>query len=555
MTEGQEPLEPAVLDTDTGPTFPTLSQEMAGRMASYGVPVEVDGGQFLYRFGDKDVDVYLIRAGEVDILESDGRGGHRLVTTHRANQFTGELAQLSGRSALLCARTVVPTSAVRLSPNQFRHLISAEPDIGEVILRAMILRRADLKRQAAGNTVVIGSQDSHDSLRIQQFLTRNGYPHRFLDTDRDDEACAALSAFHFGPEALPAVILNGETVLRQPSNRDLAAAIGFSEHVMPSHVHDVAIVGAGPAGLAAAVYAASEGLDTIVIEALGPGGQAGTSSRIENYLGFPTGVSGQELADRAQTQAQKFGARMVVAETAVSLDCSGLPYRIGLLGGGVIAARSVVLACGARYRKLLLPELARYEGRGVHYAATSLEGRLCGGSDAVVVGGGNSAGQAAIFLSGLARHVHLVVRKGGLKATMSEYLITRIMESPRITLHPYTDITGLSGDGALTTVHWQSRGAPVTAHAARHLFLMIGAAPNTDWLTDCVALDDKGFVTTGYVHADQAAISQFSTSLPGVFAVGDVRSGSVKRVASSVGEGSVVVSAVHAWLGSLAARN
>ncbi|MCS0503257.1 FAD-dependent oxidoreductase [Ancylobacter mangrovi] len=536
-----------------GQTFPKLPPAMVERISRYGEPASFDGGDYLFEVGDRGVDFFLILDGAVDILESDGRDGHVLIITHEPGEFTGELNHLTGRAVLVCARAARPTRVIRVTRDAFRRMVSAEPDIGEIILRAFILRRVGLIQHAEGGTVVLGSGHSASALRIQSFLTRNGYPHRVIDIDHDASAQQAIESFHLGPGALPVVILSGEQVLEHPTNRALADALGITEELDPDHVYDVAVVGAGPAGLAAAVYAASEGLDTIVIEAVGPGGQAGSSSRIENYLGFPTGISGQALAGRAQVQAQKFGARLVVAKAATSLDCSDFPYRVSLDGTETIAARTIVVATGARYRRLDVPDLARFEGQGVHYAATSLEGRLCVDSEVVVVGGGNSAGQAAIFLSGKASHVHILVRGEGLTDTMSDYLVRRIVESSAITLHPRCEITALIGEECLEAVRWRERGGAETERQVSNLFQMIGAEPNSDWLSGCVALDDKGFVKTGYVHDDRVGVAQHATSIPGVFAVGDVRADSVKRVASSVGEGSVVVHAIHGWLASLAA--
>jgi thioredoxin reductase (NADPH) len=348
---------------------------------------------------------------------------------------------------------------------------------------------------------------------------------------------------------LPVVIAPGEGVLHNPSNAELADALGLTEALDPNAIYDVAVVGAGPAGLAAAVYAASEGLRTIVVESLAPGGQAGTSSKIENYLGFPTGISGQALAGRAQVQAQKFGARLAISRSAVRLDCDRHPYGVGLEDGRTVAARAVVIASGARYRKLAVPDYARYEGKGIHYAATAMEAKLCAGEEVAVVGGGNSAGQAAVFLSRTVAHVHVVIRGAGLAATMSDYLVRRIAFSPRITVHPRTEITGLAGAAALRGVTWTDRDSGESeTRPVGNLFVMIGAEPNTDWLDGCLALDDKGFIRTGQDADGRPLASPYGTTLPGIYAVGDVRSGSVKRVASGVGEGSVVIQAVHQFL-------
>jgi thioredoxin reductase (NADPH) len=535
-------------------TFPKLAPEMIARVWHYGEADSFEGGAYLYRVGDRDVDFFVVLDGAVDILESDGHNGHVLVTTHEFREFTGELDHLSGRAVLVCARAVTATHVIRIGRNAFRRLVNIEADIGQIILHAFILRRIGLLQNAAGGVVVIGDTRSTETLRVESFLARNGEPYKLIDTRLDASASSALQAFHLDHVALPVVILQGKRILSLPSNGQLADALGIAERIDPSHVYDVAVVGAGPAGLAAAVYAASEGLDTLVIEAIAPGGQAGSSSRIENYLGFPTGISGQGLAERAQIQAQKFGASLAVARTATRLDCSVSPFKLETADGGVVSARAVVVATGASYRRLDLPELSRFEGNGVHYAATSIEGRLCPGDEVIVVGGGNSAGQAAVYLSGFARHVHLLVRGTGLAATMSDYLIRRIADSPRISLHTCTQVVGLLGDPYLEAVRWRDGDGVETVQRSSNLFLMIGATPNTAWLGDCVKLDAKQFVVTGQPSGD-APVTPYQTSVPGVFAVGDVRANSVKRVASGVGEGSVVIHDIHGWLAQRSTQN
>jgi thioredoxin reductase (NADPH) len=529
-----------------GEAFPLLTPDMVARIAPFGRMDRFDGGAYLYEVGDREVDFFVILNGAVDVFESDGHGGQALIATHRENQFTGELHHLSGRAVLVCGRAIVPTSVVRLSRPSLLKMVSAEPDIGEIILRSFILRRARLLEHAEGGTVIVGSCRAGDTVRIQTFLERNGYPYRCLDTDFDDDARVAMETFHAEADSLPIVVLNGVRVLSRPANRDLAEALGITERLDSAHVYDVVVVGAGPSGLAAAVYAASEGLDTLVIEAVGPGGQAGTSSRIENYLGFPMGISGQDLARRAQIQAQRFGARFAVANPAGRLECACYPFAVHLEGGNVVLGRSIVVATGARYRRLNIAEAEHFEGKGIHYAATSIEAQLCEGSEVAVVGGGNSAGQAAIFLSSRARRVHLLVRGEGLSATMSDYLVSRIMQSTRITLHIHSEIASLLGENYLSSVRWRQSGEKEVEHCISNLFLMIGAVPNTDWLNGCVELDDRGFILTGYDHDG----APYASSVPGIFAVGDVRAKSIKRVASSVGEGSVVVHSIHGWLAS-----
>ncbi|QRM55852.1 FAD-dependent oxidoreductase [Sinorhizobium sp. BG8] len=531
-----------------GEAFPRLTPDMVARIAPFGGSDRFEAGVYLYEVGDREVDFFVILNGAVDVFESDGQGGHKLIATHRENQFTGELHHLSGRAVLVCGKATVPTSVIRLSRSSLLKLVSAEPDIGEIILRSFILRRARLLEHAEGGTVVVGNCRAGDTVRIQTFLERNGYPYRCLDTDVDVDARVAMESFHADADSLPIVVLNGVRVLTRPTNHDLAEALGITERLDPSHVYDVLVVGAGPSGLAAAVYAASEGLNTLVIEAIGPGGQAGTSSRIENYLGFPMGISGQDLARRAQIQAQRFGARFAVADAALRLDCTCYPFQVQLEGGGVVLGRSVVVATGARYRRLDIPEAQRFEGKGIHYAATSIEAQLCEGSEVAIVGGGNSAGQAAIFLSSRARRVHLLVRGDGLSATMSDYLVGRITQSSRIDLYTRSEITSLAGEGYLSSVRWRQHGNEGFEHEISNLFLMIGAVPNTDWLNGCVELDDRGFILTGDHCNSAPQSSPYATSVPGIFAVGDVRAQSVKRVASSVGEGSVVVHSIHGWL-------
>jgi thioredoxin reductase (NADPH) len=397
--------------------------------------------------------------------------------------------------------------------------------------------------------VLIGSGRAADILRMQSFLLRNGYPHRLLDTEADSAAEGFLECFNLKAEQLPVVITPEKGVLHNPSLAVLADHLGLTEAIEDGTVYDVAVIGAGPAGLAAAVYAASEGLQTIVLEGLAPGGQAGTSSKIENYLGFPTGISGQALAGRAQVQAQKFGARLAISRMVSGIVCRDLPYELRLDDGGSVTANAVIVATGARYRKLSVSNYDAFEGQGIHYAATAMEAKLCGGEEVIVVGGGNSAGQAAVFLAQTAAHVHILVRADGLAATMSDYLVRRIESSPQITLHTRTEIERLEGDAFLRHVTWVRRDTGESERRPiQNVFVMIGAEPNTEWLDGCLDLDAKGFVRTGQAAEGQLLPSPYATSRTGIFAVGDVRSGSVKRVASGVGEGSVVVQAVHQFL-------
>ncbi len=525
-------------------TFPRLRPEMATRLGGHGVEEQVAEGTLLFERGQRSVDFFFVIEGRIEVYERDHDGLPNVFSVLGPGQFTGELDLFNDREILVSARAAVDSRVLRVSRADFRRLVSGEPDIGEIILRALILRRVGLIRHGHGGVILVGPGHGGDTLRLQRFLTRNNYPHRVLDTETEAGAGAFLECFYITRAELPVVILPGNRLLRNPLTPALADALGLTEALHPGQVYDVAVIGAGPAGLASAVYAASEGLDTIVVEGTAPGGQAGTSSKIENYLGFPTGISGQALAGRAQVQAQKFGARLAISRAAVGLDCDGTPFRLRLDGEREILARAVVVATGARYRKLDVANYARFEGQGIHYAATAMEARLCGGEEVIVVGGGNSAGQAAMFLSRAAGHVHILVRADGLAATMSDYLVQRILSSPRITLHARTEITALDGDTGLRSVTWTNRdsGASETRKIG-NVFVMIGAEPNTDWLCGCLELDAKGFVVTG-----AAAGSPYATSRAGVYAVGDVRSGSIKRVASSVGEGSVVVAALHGFL-------
>jgi len=533
-------------------TFPVLSPEMATRVAAFGTQETLSAGTLVFRRGERSVDFFFVLEGAIEIFDMTPEGAPNVFTVHAKHQFTGELDLFNDREILVSGRTAGETRVVRVRRADFRQMVTAEPDIGEIIMRAFILRRTGLILHAQGGVVLIGPGHGGDTLRLQRFLTRNGYPHRLLDTDLDADAGGFLECFSLGADALPVVIVphaSDQTALRNPSTAEVAAALGLDERLDPDRVYDLVVVGAGPAGLAAAVYAASEGLDTLIIEGLAPGGQAGTSSKIENYLGFPTGISGQALASRAWVQAQKFGARLAVSRYATAMECDTLPYRVRFDDDAAVQAAAIVIATGARYRKLDLPDYARFEGQGIHYAATAMEANLCRDEAVIVVGGGNSAGQAAVFLSRSVAHVHILVRASGLAATMSDYLVQRIESSPKITLHARTAITGLHGDATLEAVTWHDRSAPApVTHPIRNVFVMIGAEPNTDWVRGCLELDEKGFIRTGYDVEGRALESPYATARPGVFAVGDVRSGSTKRVASGVGEGSVVVQAIHRFL-------
>ncbi|WP_404334736.1 FAD-dependent oxidoreductase [Sphingomonas sp. MMS12-HWE2-04] len=530
--------------------FPRLSAEMVTRMLPYGEVQYPEAGAYLFRRSERSVAFFVVLDGEVALLDEEGDVVRAPLRSYGPGEFTGELYLFNHRAVLVSAQAGPGTRVLRIEREAFRKLAASEADIGELLMRAFILRRVELIATGFGGVTLLGSAYDAETHRIRAFLIRNGYPYRLLDPDSEEEAAALVATFALDAADLPVLLTGDGAMLRNPGNADVADALGLTERRDPDRVFDLIVVGAGPSGLAAAVYAASEGLDTLVIEADAPGGQAGTSSRIENYLGFPTGISGQALAGRAQVQAQKFGAQLAISRGATGIDCGTRPFGITLEGGERVAGRSVLIATGARYRRLSVPDYDRLEGCGIYYAATPMEAQLCMGEEAVVVGGGNSAGQAAVFLARTCSHVHVLVRSAGLAETMSDYLVQRIRNSPQITLHVFSEITAVAGDTYLSQVAWRDRRSGAeTVRPVRNLFAMIGAEPNTGWLDGCVPLDDRGFVLTGSDAAGTPLASPYATRVPGIFAVGDVRSGSIKRVASGVGEGSVVVSAVHQFLG------
>ncbi len=538
----------------TAQIFPVLTPEQTERLAAYGVEEVIVPGQVLFRRGDRRADFFLVLEGKVGITRTGEVGDDEIITVHGPGQFSGELDQVSARALLVGAVVVAPGRVVRVAHKDVAHMMAAEPDIGEIIMRAFILRRMGFLHHGQVGIVLIGRPDDPDTLRIERFAVRNGYPLRLVDADNDPDASSCLGQHGLTLGDLPAVVTPDRVVMLNPETTVLADRLGMTERFDPDQVFDVAVVGAGPAGLSAATYAASEGLSTVIIEGLAPGGQAGASSKIENYLGFPTGISGQALAGRAQVQAQKFGARLAVSRAVVGVDCESHPYRLKLEDGQTLQALSVVIASGARYRKLDVPDYDRFDGQAIHYAATAMESDLCRGQSVVVVGGGNSAGQAAMFLSRTVGHVHMLVRGEGLAATMSDYLVQRIESSARITLHPFSEVTRLEGDRTLRRIGWTDRKTgEETVVDAGALFVMIGAQPNTDWLAGCFDLDQQGFVLTGESGV-AGARSAYETEKLGIYAVGDVRSGSIKRVAAGVGEGSVVVSAIHRHLEEVRAR-
>jgi thioredoxin reductase (NADPH) len=535
--------------------FPKLRAAEIARLGAFGTERRTTAGEILFDPGATNLSVFVILEGDIEIVSLSAKD-ETVVVLHEPGEFTGEENQLSGRPALVRGRTTRPSRLLEIDFASMRRIVQTDSALSEIFLRAYMLRHAVLVSSGLGDLLLIGSNHSAGTLRLKAFLSRNNYPYTYLDADRDSAAQGLLDQFAVRPDEIPVLICRGRTVLRNPGNAEVAACLGMNEEVDEASVYDVVVVGAGPSGLAAAVYAASEGLRVLVLENSAPGGQAGCSSKIENYLGFPTGVSGQDLADRALVQAQKFGAQVTVARGAIALKCTGRPFVVEMAGGGTVQGRSVIVATGAAYRKLPLPDIGRFEGVGIYYGATNVEAQLCQGEEIIIVGGGNSAGQAAVFLSDRVKHVHLLVRGAGLSDTMSRYLIRRIEDSPSITLRPFTEITAIEGNGHLQQVCWRDNQSNATeARSIQHLFLMTGAAPNTSWLDGCLKLDDKKFVKTGpdLTRDDLSGAGWplkrspylLETSLPHVFAVGDVRSGSVKRVASAVGEGSIAIQLLH----------
>ena len=529
--------------------FPTLDEAQVARLEPFGEQRRVDPGEIVFDQGDESHGVFIVLEGSLGIAGvSDGR--ETVLRVLGPGAFTGEVNQLSGRRSLVRCRAREASALLELGRTSLRRIMQTDAALGEIFLRAFVLRRVQLIANSVGDAVLIGSSHSSDTLRLKTFLSRNGHPHTYVDVERNPDVQGMLDHLGIHLTDIPVLICRGDLVLRNPTNAEAAACFGLNAGIDESAVYDLIVVGAGPSGLAAAVYGASEGLNVLAIEGNAPGGQAGASSRIENYLGFPMGISGQDLASRAFVQAEKFGAQILVARAARALKCERPPYTIELDGGGSVRGRSIILAAGAQYRRLALPKLAQFEGAGVYYGATQVEAQICQNEEVAVVGGGNSAGQAAVFLSGFAKHVYLLVRGSGLADTMSRYLISRIEACEGITLKTRTQIEELDGDGRLERIRWRAAQAGATEiHEIRHLFLMTGADPNTAWLGGCLALDNKQFIKTGAELGPAWSLRRppylLETSVPGVFAVGDIRAGSVKRVASAVGEGSMAVQFVH----------
>jgi thioredoxin reductase (NADPH) len=536
-------------------TFPTLTPAQIARLAAHGKKIAIHKGQILAEPGDRHRQLFVVLSGSIEVVRLTMEG-EQLVIVIGPGGFTGEMSTLRGVGSLARARVRDDGEVLAIPDDQLRTVVQTDAQLSELFMRAFILRRVALVAAQQGDVILIGSRHSAGTLRVQQFLSRNAFPFVNLDVDTDPSVQALLDRFHVTVEDIPVVICRGETMAKNPSNEQLAECLGMNPQIDCKTVRDVIVIGAGPAGLAAAVYAASEGLNVLVLETNAPGGQAGSSSRIENYLGFPTGISGQALAGRALVQAQKFGAEVAIANSAIRLRCEPKPFEIELSGEHLVRGRAIIIASGVEYRKLALSNSDRFHGAGIYYAATYIEAQLCRDEEIVIVGGGNSAGQAAVFLASICKHVNLLVRSNGLADSMSRYLIRRIDDTPNITLRSRTEITDLEGDSSLEQVTWhctldnRTETSPI-----RHVFLMTGAVPNTSWLEGCLALDEKGFVRTGLdLHTDDTILGRwpltrqpymFETTVPRVFAVGDVRCGSVKRVAAAVGEGSACIQLVH----------
>jgi len=557
MAQKAIPLDFTFATTDRSEAaFPQLTDAQIARVKPLGNVRRISRGEILFEQGDVGVPFFVFLSGAMEVVQPVGNQ-EKPITFHRsAGEFTGEISMISGRRCLARGRVTEDGEVIEVSPEGLQKLIQTDAELSEILMRAFIMRRIYLISHGLGDVILLGSRHSSGTLRLREFLGRNGHPYNYVDLDTDKDAQEILDRFHVKVEEIPVIICRGSAVLRNPTIQELADCLGYNQAIDSLQLRDLIVVGAGPSGLAAAVYAASEGLDVLVIENNAPGGQAGSSSKIENYLGFPLGISGGELAGRAYTQARKFGADVFISRAVSRLTCDRKPYILELEDGTRLSARSIVIATGAQYNKLNVANLALFEGNGVYYGATYIEAQLCQSEEVIVVGGGNSAGQAAVFLAQSASKVHMLVRSGGLKDTMSRYLIRRIEENPNIELHLYTEITALEGTERLDRVQWQNKNTgEKETRDIQHVFLMTGAAPGSSWLKDCIAMDERGFIKTGRDISDaelQAANWPLTrppllleTSLPGVFAVGDVRSGNVKRVASAVGEGSISVHLVH----------
>jgi thioredoxin reductase (NADPH) len=545
----------AIMTERAAQMFPRLTPAQIQRISTVGHRRDVHAGEVLFDVGDKNTPFFVVVSGTVDVVRRIG-DREEPITVYHPGGFSGEMNMLSAQRSLARGRVTTDGEVIVVDRAALRTLVQRDSELSEILMRAFILRRTALMSEDNNDLVLLGSRHSGSTQQIREFLSRNGQPFTYEDVETDPSVQVLFDRFHIGVNDVPVIVCRSGNILKNPTIESLSSHLGLSAELDPKEVRDVVIVGAGPAGLAAAVYGASEGLDVLVLESTAPGGQAGTSSRIENYLGFPTGISGQALAGRALAQAEKFGAEVAIGRTVARLDCDSRPYRLHLTDGQVLRTRSIVIASGVRYRRPDLPSLARFEGAGIYYSATHLEAQLCGGEEIAIVGGANSAGQAAVFLARIARQVDMLVRGRGLAESMSRYLIQRIEDAPNITVRVRTQIDALEGDEGLERVGWRhiDSGERET-RGIRSLFLMTGADPNTRWLEGCVALDEKKFVKTGLdllpedLAATRWTLSRrpylMETSIPGVFCVGDARSTSVKRVASAVGEGSICVQMVH----------
>jgi thioredoxin reductase (NADPH) len=541
------PAAQTIIATRGAQMFPILSDVERARLARFGEPRHYAKGDRLARVGEAGPGLVLILAGEVEVTQNVG-GTPTPIVTHGPGSFMGELAQLSGRPSLVEAEALTDVEAMIIPPERLRAVLVAEAELGERIMRALILRRVGLLETGGGGPVIVGHAGDGDVLRLTNFLSRNGHPFQLLNPDTDSCAQTLVERFHVVPEELPIVLCPGGQLLKNPAEGTLARCIGLVGPIDPDRLFDLVVIGAGPSGLATSVYAASEGLDVLTLDCRAFGGQAGASARIENYLGFPTGISGMALMGRAFSQAQKFGVEMAIPDEALKLECGNDPLHLLLATGERVQARAAVIATGARYRRLDVPGLEEFEGASVHYWASPIEAQLCLGEGVALVGGGNSAGQAAVYLAGHAAHVTMIVRKP-LAATMSAYLVDRIAELANVEVVTGAEIVALSGEqGRLAEIAWRDLASGAeTRRAVCQLFSFIGAEPNTDWLAASgLRVDSRGFVCTG-ADAEEDRLP-LETSRRGVFAVGDVRADSVKRVAAAVGDGAQVVASVHAYL-------
>lgn len=543
------PIVPSETPEQHALRFPKLTNSQLAQLSASSAPRHVNSGEILFDQETADHGVFAVLSGSIEIV-GVLNAAESVLSVLGPGEFTGEVSQLSGRRSLVLCRARERSELLEIDRSNLRHVMQTDAVLGDLFLRAFVLRRVFLIANSIGDAVLIGSGHSSDTLRLRTFLGRNGHPFTYLDVDLDADIQVVLDHFSVQVTDVPVLICRGQLVLRNPSNAEAAACFGLNAGIDQVGIFDLIVIGAGPGGLAAAVYGASEGLSVLVLESNAPGGQAGSSSRIENYLGFPLGISGQELADRAFVQAEKFGAQISIARTASGLKCLHSPYAVELDDGGLVQGRTIVIAAGSRYRKLALPNVEQFEGLGIYYGATQVEAPMCLNEEVAIVGGGNSAGQAAVFLANFAKHVHLLVRGPGLAETMSRYLIARIEASKKISVENLTTVEALEGGTRLERIRWRSSQTGLSStHEIHHLFLMTGADPNTAWLGKCLSLDSGRFIKTGTDVATDWPLSRapflLETSLPGVFAVGDIRANSVKRVASAVGEGSMAVQFVH----------